>query len=73
MKKYILVSYTEFGLQFEGVFDTHDAAHTKMGEQFGDCCDDYNGEEEFDAGDQWIGKDNAYSYANEWCIFEVEV
>lgn len=73
MKKYILMSYTENGLQLEGVFDTHKEARDLMGEIFSTHCEEYDGEDEYDAGDQWIGPDNAYSYANEWLIAEAEV
>ena len=71
---FILISYTENGLQLEGTFNTHDAAYQALRELFAQYCEMYDGKDgEYDDGDSWINTNGAYSYGNEWSIMEIEV
>ena len=74
MTKFILVSYTENGLQLEGTFDTYENARAEMKELFAQYCEMYDGiDGYYDDGDSWINEYCAYSYGDEWEIMKIDV
>ena len=71
MKRYILVSYTENGLQFNGQYDTYEEAYKEMEEEYEDIVgyDDAKSWYESETISDWC----AWGFGNEWAIYDLEV
>lgn len=77
MKKYILISDTDCGLDLDGVFESPDAAFERLQKLFSAECPEYDGRDEFENGNYSavISRErmSACYDCDDWRIVEVEL